>query len=87
MNLGENWNNSYLLTVQLNEILASKYPDVNSLFSIQLKSVNCGEKEPLDAIKDIVINYSVRDSLRDIIHDKSLKKYNSGTATHQFFSF
>lgn len=87
MNLGENWNNSYLLTVQLNDILASKYPDINSLFSIQLKSVNCAEKQSLDAIKDIVVNYSVRDSLRDIIHEKSLRKYNSGTALLSLIEF
>lgn len=79
MNLGENWNNPYLLTVQLNDILASKYPEINSLFGIQLKSMNCGEKQPLDAIKDIVVNYLIQDSLKDIIHEKSLRKYNSGT--------
>lgn len=78
MNLGENWNNPYLLTVQLNEILTSKYPDVHSLFSVQLKSVNSHEKHSLDAIKDIIITYSVPDSLRDVIHEKSLRKYNAG---------
>lgn len=40
MNNGENWYNPYLLTVQLDEILSMQYPEMSSMFSIQLKSAN-----------------------------------------------
>lgn len=37
METGEKWNNSYLLTMQLDDILATKYANVStrSMFSIQ----------------------------------------------------
>lgn len=34
---GDNWNNPYMLTVQLNGILCSKFPDMNSLFTVQVE--------------------------------------------------
>lgn len=76
MNAGENWNNSYLLTVQLDNILTTKYPEMHSLFSIQLTATDSHVKPYLKAINDITINYVVRDSIRDVIHDKCLAKYN-----------
>lgn len=76
MSNNENWNNPYLLTVKLDEIIGSRYPNSQSLFSVQVGSANCHEKEPLDAINDISINYAVRDSIQDVIHEQSLRKYN-----------
>lgn len=76
MSNNENWNNPYLLTVKLDEIIGSKYPNCQSLFSVQVGSANCHEKEPLDAINDISINYAVRESIQDVIHEQSLRKYN-----------
>lgn len=40
MNNGENWYNPYLLTVQLDGILSMQYPEMSSMFRIQLKSAN-----------------------------------------------
>lgn len=78
MNAGDgNWNNSYLLTVQLQNILTTKYPEMHSLFSVQLTASDSHIKPYLKAINDIVINYAVRDTIRDVIHEKSLLKYNA----------
>lgn len=78
MNAGDgNWNNSYLLTVQLQNILTTKYPEMHSLFSVQLIASDCHLKPYLKAINDITINYTVRHSIRDVIHSKSLAKYNA----------
>lgn len=77
MNDGENWNNSYLLTVQLDNILTTKYPEMHSMFSIQLTANDSHAKTYLNAIKDITINYVVRDCIRDVIHEKCLSKYNA----------
>lgn len=76
MNSGEDWNNSYLLTVQLDDILSTRYPEMHSMFSVSISAPDSHIKETLSAINDITINYSVRDSIRDVIHESALTKYN-----------
>lgn len=76
MNTGEDWNNSYLLTVQLDDVLGARYPNMHSMFSVQITAPDSHVKETLSAINDITINYSVRDSVRDVIHERALTKYN-----------
>ncbi|XP_031634279.1 gamma-tubulin complex component 5-like isoform X2 [Contarinia nasturtii] len=76
MNAGEDWNNSYLLTVRLDDVLSSRYPEIHSMFSVQITATDSHIKETLSAIADITINYLVRDSVRDVIHDRALTKYN-----------
>ena len=76
MNAGEDWNNSYLLTVQLDDVLTARYPSMHSLFSVQIMATDSHVKETLGAIADITINYAVRDSVCDVIHDRALTKYN-----------
>lgn len=71
-----NWNNPYLLTVKLDGIISLKYPKMKNLFSIQFDGGNANEKIPLDAINDLTLNYVVRDTIRDVIHDDALDKYN-----------
>lgn len=36
METTEHWNNSYLLTDQLNGIICTKFPEMSSLFSVQV---------------------------------------------------
>lgn len=76
MQNGVNWNNPYLLTLKLDEIISSEYASMKNLFSVQLDRVNSHEKEPLDAINDITVIYDVRDSIRDVVDSTSLEKYN-----------
>lgn len=49
MKLGEKWNNPYLLTVQLDTVLATKYIDrsIRSLFSIRT------EPDAVDYVKQV----------------------------------
>lgn len=76
MNSGEDWNNSYHLTVQLDDILNTRYPDMHSMFSVSISATDSHIKATLSAITDITINYTVPDSIRDVIHDQALTKYN-----------
>lgn len=50
MNSGDDWNNSYLLTVQLDNILTTKYPEMRSLFSVQLTASDSHVKEVIFSI-------------------------------------
>lgn len=43
---------------------------------LNFKSNFCFTLQTLSSITDITINYAVRDSIRDVIHDKALEKYN-----------
>lgn len=76
MNDGDNWSNPYILTVKLDGIISLKYPKMKNLFSIQFDGGNANEKIPLEAINDLTLNYVVRESIRDVIHDDALEKYN-----------
>lgn len=67
-----------MLTVQLNEILCSKYPATNSLFTIQVYSRNYKETDVLDAIKGISINYTANEGVKDIVDERCFSKYNEG---------
>lgn len=54
MNSGENWCNPYLLTIQLDGILCMQYPEMASLFSIQLKSANWQTKKVRQTLRYIL---------------------------------
>lgn len=45
MNSGKDWNNSYLLTVQLEEVLNTRYPEMASMFSVQIEATDSHVKE------------------------------------------
>ena len=51
------WNNHYLLTVQLNDAISSRYPDMSCLFSVEVKPTKCETNEVLEAIDRLVLNY------------------------------
>lgn len=50
MNSGEDWNNSYLLTIQLDDVLASRYPNMQSMFSVEIQQAD-------SHIKDVRIKF------------------------------
>lgn len=45
MNSNEDWNNAYLLTVQLNEVLTTRYPNLNSMFSVEITAADSHIKD------------------------------------------
>lgn len=45
MNAGEDWNNSYLLTVQLDDVLTTRYPELHSLFSVEITAADSHVKD------------------------------------------
>lgn len=45
MNSGEDWNNSYLLTVQLDDVLTTRYPEMHSMFSVEITAVDSHVKD------------------------------------------
>lgn len=45
MNSGEDWNNSYLLTVQLDDVLTTRYPQMHSMFSVKISEADSHVKD------------------------------------------
>lgn len=45
INAGEDWNNAYLLTIHLDEVLSSRFPDIRSMFSVQVEATDSHVKE------------------------------------------
>lgn len=45
MNSGEDWNNSYLLTVQLDDVLTTRYPKLFSMFSVEITAADSHIKD------------------------------------------
>lgn len=70
------WNNEYLLTDQLNGLLCSKYPDMSSLFTVQVSARPYIERNVLDALKNVSLHYAVPACQRDIISDATMRRYN-----------
>lgn len=45
MNSGEDWNNSYLLTVHLDDVLTTRYPKMHSMFSVEITAADSHIKD------------------------------------------
>ncbi|XP_035903152.1 gamma-tubulin complex component 5 [Anopheles stephensi] len=77
---GESWANPYLLTIQLNDILASRFNDMTSLFTVE---VNRAAGYKLDttivlaAIDEIQVLYNPSHDLSNMINDETMASYNS----------
>ncbi|XP_058057372.1 gamma-tubulin complex component 5-like [Anopheles bellator] len=77
---GESWANPYLLTTQLSDILASRYNDMMSLFTVEIdRSRGYGLDHPtvLQAIDTISVLYIPGHDLSNMINDATLASYNS----------
>ena len=53
----ESWNNQYLLTVQLNDAICSRFHDMFSLFSVEVKATKIETSVVLEAIDLLTLNY------------------------------
>ncbi|XP_058447372.1 gamma-tubulin complex component 5 [Malaya genurostris] len=74
---GENWANPYLLTIQLNDILASRFTDMTSLFTIEILSEYKAETTTvLDAIDKLRILYNPSNDLSNMINEETMTSYN-----------
>lgn len=74
---GDNWANPYLLTIQLNDILASRFTDMTSLFTIEILSdYKCDTTTVLDAIDKVRILYSPSQDLSNMINEQTMSSYN-----------
>ncbi|XP_055641192.1 gamma-tubulin complex component 5 [Toxorhynchites rutilus septentrionalis] len=75
---GEHWANPYLLTIQLNDILASRFSDMTSLFTIEIIARNKSETTTvLEAIDMLQICYSPCNDLSNMINEKTMSIYNN----------
>lgn len=72
----DSWNNSYLLTDQLNGLLCSKYADMSGLFAVHVSGRKFVARNVLDAIRNVSIQYAVPPCMRDIIDEASVRTYN-----------
>lgn len=70
---------SYCLTVDFDDHLTSHYPEMSSLFNINV-SINPStfkSLKVLDAIDKITLNYNVVNHLYNVITETALENYNS----------
>ncbi|XP_053680306.1 gamma-tubulin complex component 5 [Anopheles nili] len=77
---GESWANPYLLTIQLNDILASRFDDMTSLFTVEVNrsaGFKLDTNTVLLAIDEIRILYNSSQDLSNMINDKTMASYNS----------
>uniref|UniRef100_A0A182QQS9 Gamma-tubulin complex component n=1 Tax=Anopheles farauti TaxID=69004 RepID=A0A182QQS9_9DIPT len=78
---GESWANPYLLTIQLNDILASRFNNMTSLFTVEVNATLGYQSERtttvLLAIDDIRILYNPSHDLTNMINDETMASYNS----------
>nr|XP_029727882.1 gamma-tubulin complex component 5-like [Aedes albopictus] len=75
---GDNWANPYLLTIQLNDILASRFTDMTSLFTIEILTEYKSETTTvvLDAIDKVRILYNPSQDLSNMINEQTMASYN-----------
>lgn len=74
-----NWSNSYMLSIQLDEMLTARYPDMISLFRVEVqKTTTVSLFNVLQSIDSLSIYYSIDDALKPIVTDEHLQSYNTG---------
>lgn len=74
---GDNWNNPFLLTVQLNGVLSAKFFNMNSLFTMQVETRKYHPKNVLNIIAGLSIHYA-NNNFSNIISKQNLNDYNTG---------
>uniref|UniRef100_A0A182RSD0 Gamma-tubulin complex component n=1 Tax=Anopheles funestus TaxID=62324 RepID=A0A182RSD0_ANOFN len=77
---GESWANPYLLTIQLNDILASRFNDMTSLFTVEVNRTAGYKLDTtvvLMAIDEICVLYNPSHDLSNMINDETMASYNS----------
>uniref|UniRef100_A0A182NQR9 Gamma-tubulin complex component n=1 Tax=Anopheles dirus TaxID=7168 RepID=A0A182NQR9_9DIPT len=78
---GESWANPYLLTIQLNDILASRFNDMTSLFTVEVNPTAGYQPEQMTvvllAIDEIRVLYNPSHDLSNMINEETMASYNS----------
>lgn len=71
--------NSYCLTVDFDDHLTSHYPEMSSLFNLNVSTISssCTAKRVLDGIDKLTLNYNVVSHLSNVITETTLKSYNN----------
>ncbi|XP_055909744.1 gamma-tubulin complex component 5 [Eupeodes corollae] len=73
----ESWANPFLLSVQLDDIMCSKFPELSSLFRVDIKSTfRSITPKVTEAVDEITIGYNISKELLHVITEKSLEEYN-----------
>ncbi|XP_065364468.1 gamma-tubulin complex component 5 [Calliphora vicina] len=74
---GETWANPSLLTMQLDDIICAKYPEMSSLFRLEINSVfRCQTTKVVEAVEEIVVTYNLSRELAHIISAEDIQSYN-----------
>uniref|UniRef100_A0AAG5D3N1 Gamma-tubulin complex component n=1 Tax=Anopheles atroparvus TaxID=41427 RepID=A0AAG5D3N1_ANOAO len=77
---GENWANPYLLTIQLNDILASRFTDMTTLFTVEVTrsaGYHLDTTAVILAIDEIRILYDPGHDLSNMVNEETMASYNS----------
>ncbi|TMW44698.1 hypothetical protein DOY81_010221, partial [Sarcophaga bullata] len=74
---GETWANPSLLTMQLDDIICAKSPEISSLFRLELNSIyRCQTTKVIDAVDEIIATYNLSCELAHIINAEDIRSYN-----------
>lgn len=71
--------NSYCLTVDFDDHLTSHYPEMSSLFNVNVSIISSTHttKKVIDGIDKLTLNYNIVNQLSNIITETSLESYNN----------
>uniref|UniRef100_A0A1I8MJY9 Gamma-tubulin complex component n=1 Tax=Musca domestica TaxID=7370 RepID=A0A1I8MJY9_MUSDO len=74
---GESWANRSLLTMQLDDIICSKYPEMSMLFCLEVNSAfRCQTTKVIEAVEELIVTYNFTRELSHIISSDDIKAYN-----------
>ncbi|XP_013099773.2 gamma-tubulin complex component 5 [Stomoxys calcitrans] len=74
---GESWANRSLLTMHLDDIICSKFPDMSMLFCVEVNSAyRCQTTKVVEAVEELVLSYNFSRELAHIISTEDIEAYN-----------
>lgn len=74
---GENWANPSILTLQLDGIICTKFPELGTLFHFEINSVfRCQTNKVVEAVEELRVNYNLSRELAHIITPDDMQSYN-----------
>ncbi|KAJ6635484.1 Gamma-tubulin complex component 5 [Pseudolycoriella hygida] len=75
------WNNPFILTSQLNEIVSYRISNSSFPFRVQITTKTC-IRDVILAIDEISLNYVGNEHLYNVITEESIQKYNKAILSH-----
>ncbi|XP_037809588.1 gamma-tubulin complex component 5 [Lucilia sericata] len=74
---GVTWANPSILTMQLDGIICAKFPEMSSLFRLEINAeFRCETTKVVDCVEEIIVTYNLSRELAYIISNEDIQSYN-----------